>query len=78
MGMAIGIPAITFGSNVSSITLPVLLVAGLSDTNSPAVVSQAAYNALASEDKQIVFVSNAVHRRLSVECEVFVPMVRQF
>ena len=62
MGMAIGIPAITFGANVSSITLPALLVAGLSDTNSPAVVSQAAYNALASEDKQIVFVSNAVHR----------------
>ena len=62
MGMAIGIPAITFGANVSRITLPALLVAGLSDTNSPAVVSQAAYEALASKDKQIVLVSNAVHR----------------
>jgi predicted dienelactone hydrolase len=62
MGMAIGTPAITFAANVSSITLPALLVAGLNDTNSPAVVSQAAYNALGSADKQIVFISNAVHR----------------
>ena len=62
MGMAIGTPAITFGANVSSITLPTLLVAGLNDTNTPAVVSQAAYAALASADKQIVLVGNAAHR----------------
>ncbi len=62
MGLAIGVPAITFGANVRDVTVPALLVAGSLDTNSPPAVSQDAFNMLASTEKEIVLIENAKHR----------------
>ena len=62
MGMAIGAMAITFGANVHDITLPALLLAGTLDTTAPAAISQAAYDALGSSDKQLILIENAKHR----------------
>jgi len=67
MGMAIGAEAITFGANLSEVTVPTLLVAGGRDQNPsvprPALeVSKAAFAAIASEDKAFVPIPNATHR----------------
>jgi predicted dienelactone hydrolase len=62
MGLAIGGMAITFSANVSEINVPALLVAGTLDTTAPAAISQAAFEALGSTDKQFVLIQNAKHR----------------
>jgi predicted dienelactone hydrolase len=62
MGLAIGATAITFGANVHDITVPALLLAGTLDTTAPAAISQAAYDALGSSDKQLILIENAKHR----------------
>jgi predicted dienelactone hydrolase len=62
MGLAIGATAITFGANVHDITVPALLLAGTLDTTAPAAISQAAYDALGSTDKQLILIQNAKHR----------------
>src|SRR6185503_10806249 len=70
MGMAIGIPAITFSANISSIIQPTLLVSGSRDTNTPPSVSQNALELLASPEKLHVTIENAVHRTFdSTYCE---------
>jgi dienelactone hydrolase len=64
MGMAIGAPAITFNANISNITQPTLLVAGLRDMTSPASVSEGAFELLATPDadKHYFTMENAMHR----------------
>ncbi len=62
MGLAIGTRAITFGANVQDVTVPALLVAGSLDTNSPPAVSKAAFDMLASTEKELVLIENAKHR----------------
>ena len=62
MGLAIGSKTITFGANVNAITVPALLLAGTLDTTAPAAISQAAYDALGSTDKQLILIDNAKHR----------------
>jgi predicted dienelactone hydrolase len=62
MGMAIGAPAITFGADVQSITIPALLLAGALDTTAPLAISQAAYDTMASTEKELVIFQNAKHR----------------
>ena len=70
MGMAIGIPAITFSANISSIIQPTLLVSGSNDANTPPSVSQGAFELLASPEKLHVTIDNAVHRTFdSTYCE---------
>jgi predicted dienelactone hydrolase len=60
MGLAIGVSAITFGANVQDVTVPARLVAGKSDSTLP--VSEAAFDILASTEKEIVLIENANHR----------------
>ena len=60
MGLAIGVSAITFGANVTEVTVPALLVAGTSDNTLS--VSEAAFDILASTEKHIVLIENATHR----------------
>jgi predicted dienelactone hydrolase len=62
MGLAIGAQSITFGANVQDVTVPALLVAGTLDTTAPPAISQAAFNMLASTEKQIILIENAKHR----------------
>jgi predicted dienelactone hydrolase len=62
MGLAIGVPAITFGANVQNVTVPALLVAGTLDTRAPPAISQAAFDMLASTEKNFVLIENAKHR----------------
>ena len=64
MGMAIGAPAITAGANLAKVTIPAVLVAGGKDTNpnDALTVSQNAFNAISSADKQFVVIPNATHR----------------
>ena len=62
MGLAIGAQSITFGANVSAITVPALLLAGTLDVTGPATVSQAAFNQLGSTEKACVLIKNAKHR----------------
>jgi predicted dienelactone hydrolase len=62
MGMAIGVPAITFGADVQNITIPALLLAGALDTTSPPAVSKAALDKMASTEKELVIFQNAKHR----------------
>ena len=62
MGLAIGAPAITFGADVQNVTVPALLVAGSLDVTSPPEVSRAAFDMLASTEKEFVLIQNAKHR----------------
>lgn len=65
MGLAIAVPTITFGANVQNVTVPALLLGGTLDRTSPLTTSQAALVKLASTDKQLVVVQNAVHRHFT-------------
>jgi predicted dienelactone hydrolase len=62
MGMAIGTQAITFGADVADVKVPTLLVAGSLDGTSPQSVSEAAFEAITSDEKAFVSIENAVHR----------------
>jgi predicted dienelactone hydrolase len=61
MGLSIGGPAVTFAVDLQNITIPALLLAGTLDTTSPPEISRAAFEMLASTDKQLVLIENAVH-----------------
>ncbi len=60
MGLAMGVPAITFGANVKDITVPALLAAGALDNTLP--VSKDVFDMLASTEKEFVLIKNAKHR----------------
>jgi hypothetical protein len=62
MGMAIGAPAAN--ANISNITQPTLLIAGSLDSTSPPSVSKAAFELLATDEDEKVYVEigNAMHR----------------
>ena len=62
MGMAIASRAITTGANLQNVTVPVLLVAGGLDETSPPAVSVEALGLIASADKELVHLDQAVHR----------------
>jgi predicted dienelactone hydrolase len=62
MGMAIGTRAVTFGANVAAVKVPTLLVAGGRDVTSPHLVSEAAFDAIQSDEKIFVSIENATHR----------------
>jgi predicted dienelactone hydrolase len=64
MGLAIGTQLITFGANISNITVPVWLVAGDLDKNSPLAISASAIAALPNTnmDKLLITLHNGVHR----------------
>jgi dienelactone hydrolase len=62
MGMAIGAPNITFGTNVADVKVPALLVAGTLDRTSPQAVSGAAFEQISSAEKAFVSIENATHR----------------
>lgn len=62
MGLASGgLPAIS-GTNVQAVTVPALLVAGTLDTTAPPAFSQAAFDMLASTEKDLILIENAKHR----------------
>jgi predicted dienelactone hydrolase len=61
MGTSIGAPAVTFAVDLQNITIPALLLAGTLDTTSPPEISRAAFEMLASTDKELVLIENAVH-----------------
>ncbi len=62
MGLAIGgNPAVVFAVDLQNITIPALLLAGTLDTTSPPEISRAAFELLASTDKELVLIENAVH-----------------
>jgi predicted dienelactone hydrolase len=62
MGMAIGTQTVTFGANVANVRVPTLLVAGRLDVTSPHSVSEAAFEAIQSDEKALVSIENATHR----------------
>jgi predicted dienelactone hydrolase len=62
MGMAIGVPAVTFGADLANVRVPTVLVAGGRDTNSVQQVSEDAIAAISSQDKLFVGLPNATHR----------------
>ena len=62
MGMAIGVPAITFGAKLKNVRVPSLLVAGTLDMTSPPAVSEAAFEKIATRRKAFVTIKNATHR----------------
>jgi hypothetical protein len=62
MGMAIGVPAVTFGADLANVRVPTILVAGGRDTNSVQQVSEDAIAAISSQDKLFVGLPNATHR----------------
>jgi predicted dienelactone hydrolase len=62
MGLSIGIPSITFAANIQDVTVPALLVAGTLDMRAPPAISQAAFDMLASIEKNFVLIENAKHR----------------
>jgi predicted dienelactone hydrolase len=62
MGMAIGQLPITLGVNFKGVTVPTLLVSGGRDLMSPLSVSMRAYMEIASPDKTLVTLDDAVHR----------------
>lgn len=62
MGMAIGVPAITNGVDLTAVTVPAVLVAGGNDTNSEQIVSESAFRTINSADKLFVGLPMATHR----------------
>jgi predicted dienelactone hydrolase len=60
VGLAIGAQDITFAANVQDVTVPTLLVAGRLDKTLP--VSQAAFDALGSTDKELMVLEQVNHR----------------
>jgi predicted dienelactone hydrolase len=62
MGMAIAAQRITRGVNLANVTVPALLVAAELDQASPQAVSELAFKEIASSEKALVSIDNAVHR----------------
>ena len=62
MGMAIAVQRITRGVNLANVTVPALLVAAELDQASPQAVSEFAFEEIASTEKALVSIDNAVHR----------------
>lgn len=62
MGMAIAAQRITRGVNLANVTVPALLVAAELDQASPQAVSEFAFEEIASTEKALVSIDNAVHR----------------
>jgi predicted dienelactone hydrolase len=60
LGLAIGTQDITFGANVAAITVPTLLIAGRLDGTLP--VSQAAFRALTTTEKDLIVLEHVNHR----------------
>src|SRR5262249_33292499 len=62
MGMAAAAPSITFSANLSEVVLPTLLVTGGLDRSSPQAISESVFDQIASDEKLLVTIPNAVHR----------------
>jgi predicted dienelactone hydrolase len=62
MGLSIGTLPITEGVDLENVTAPTLLVSGLLDKTGPLFVTTTAFSKLASADKQVVTIPDAVHR----------------
>jgi predicted dienelactone hydrolase len=59
MGLSIGAPSVTFSVNLANIQIPTVMVEG---TLSGLLVTEQAFQAISSKDKQLVIIQNAVHR----------------
>jgi hypothetical protein len=59
MGLSSGAPSVTFSVNLANIEIPTVMVEG---TLSGLLVTEQAFQAISSKDKQLVIIENAVHR----------------
>jgi predicted dienelactone hydrolase len=62
MTMAAGAPSIIFSPNLSEVVVPALLVAGGLDRTTPQAISESVFDQIASDEKLLVTIPNAVHR----------------
>jgi len=62
MGMAAAAQSILSNINLSDLVVPTLLVAGGLDRTSPQAISESVFDQIASDEKLLVTIPNAVHR----------------